>query len=173
METFWIETYLWAAHSPARMQRRKICKTRKDTVDPNKRIRSHLKKTWTKENTKNIEIRKGRNIQLLTKKCEDTREVLFGIRENTTIAVGIGETAKDTRNIEDARWILPTRNEDDIVVGTSRIEKVRDIQVTPRDTDQAEMIAGTQKIPSGVEQSTMIDETEFGNASTVKRTIMR
>lgn len=155
------------------MQRRKICKTRKETIDPNKRIRSHLKKTSTKENTKNIEISAGPNIQELTKKCEDTREVLFGIRENTIIAVGIGETAKETKNIGDGRWILPTRNEDDKVVGTSRIGKVTDIQVTPRDTDQAAMIAGTRKIPSVVEQTTMIDETEFGNASTVKSAITR
>lgn len=151
------------------MQRRKICRTRKETIDPNKRIRSHLKKTWTKENTKNIETRKGRNIQELTKKSEDIREVLFGLQENTIIAVGIGETAKETKNIGDVRWNLPTKIEDDIVVGTSKIERVTDIRVTPRDTDLAEMIDGTRKIPSVVEQSTMIDEREFGNASTVKR----
>ena len=155
------------------MQRKKICKTRKETIDPNKRIRNHLKKTWTKENTKNIEIRKRKNIQELTRKYEDTRGVLFGIRKNTITAVGNGETAKETKNIGDVHRILPTRNEDDIVVGTSRIEKVTDIQLTPRDTDQAVMTADNRKIPSVVEQSTMIDETELGNASTVKKPIMR
>ena len=141
-------------------------------MDPNKRIGSHLKKTWTKENTKNIEIRKGRNIQELTKKSENIREVLLGIQENTIIAVGIGATAKKTKNIGDVRWNLLTRIEDDMVVATSKIERVTDLRVTPRDTDQAEMIDDTRKIPSVVVQSTMIDETEFGNASTVKMATM-
>jgi len=104
---------------------------------------------------------------------EDTREVLFDIRDNTIIAVGIGETAKETKNIGGVGWILPIRSEDDIVVKASRIEKVTAIQVTLRNTDQAEMTDGIRKIPSVVEQNTMIDETEFGNASTVKRMIMR
>ena len=173
IETFWIETYLWEAHSPARIQRRKIFKTRKETKDPNKRIKSHLKKTWTKENTKIIEVRKERNIQELTKKWEDTLEIPLAIRENTIIAAGMGEIAKEAKNIGNVRWIHPTRNEDDKVVGTSGIEKVTDIQVTPRDINQAVMIAGTRKIPSLVQQSTMIDETELENAGTVKRAIKR
>lgn len=54
-------------------------------------------------------------------KTEDTRRVLFGIRDITIIAIGNDETAKVTKNTEDAPRILPTKNEGDKVAGTARI----------------------------------------------------